>query len=104
MAGKRENQGKPRVSLIMTKALMEVGKVGTMGAEKYDDHNWRGGMKHSFMMDAAFRHLLKYNNGERVDDESGLSHLSHAAWNILALLDYEMNGIGEDDLFKGYKK
>lgn len=101
--GTRLNKGKPRVSLIFSDAILEVAKVGTQGAEKYDDHNWRKGMKWSFMMDASLRHLLKYNNGRRKDEESNLSHLSHAAWNILALLDYEINNQGTDDLFKGYK-
>lgn len=104
MEGKKFDQGKPRVSLVlMSKALIEVSKVGTMGARKYQDHNWRNGMNWSRLLDASMRHLLEYNNGVRIDPESGLSHLAHASWNLMALLDYEQNGVGNDDLFKGYK-
>lgn len=102
--GKKFDEGKPRVSLLSSDAILEVAKVATMGASKYDDHNWRGGMKWSRLLDAAERHLLKYNKGDRIDEESKLSHLAHVAWNLMALLEYEINGVGEDDLFKGYKK
>lgn len=103
MTGKKFDEGKPRVSLIiMSKALLEVAKVGTFGAQKYGDHNFRSGMKWSRLVDAALRHLFAYLSGERIDHESGLSHLAHIAWNIMALLEFELNGVGEDDLFKGY--
>jgi hypothetical protein len=102
--GVRENLGKPPVSLILSRALLEVAKVSEFGAKKYEPHNYRKGMKWSFFIDAAMRHLIKYTIGERIDEESGLSHLSHIAWNILALLEYEVEGLGTDDLFKGYKK
>jgi hypothetical protein len=102
MEGKKFDQGKPRVSLLSSDAILEVAKVATMGAQKYDDHNWRKGMKWSRLMDAAERHLLSYNKGDRIDNESSLSHLAHVAWNILALIEYEKNNVGEDDLFKGY--
>lgn len=104
MQGKKFDQGKPRISLLSSDAIVEVAKVATMGAQKYDDHNWRKGMKWSRLLDAAERHLLKYNKGERVDEESGLSHLAHVAWNLMALIEYEINNVGEDDLFKGYEK
>jgi hypothetical protein len=104
MQGKKYDAGKARISLLSSDAIIEVAKVATMGAQKYDDNNWRGGMKWSRLMDAAERHLLTYNKGDRIDEESGLSHLAHVAWNIMALLDYEANKVGEDDLWKGYKK
>jgi len=100
--GKKFDEGKPRVSLVVSKAWLEVAKVGTFGAEKYGDHNFRKGMKWSRLIDAAFRHMILYVSGERIDKESGCSHLAHIAWNILALLEFEIEGIGEDDLFKGY--
>lgn len=102
--GVKFNSGKPRVGLIVSKAWLEVAKVGTFGAEKYGDHNFRKGMKWSWLIDAAFRHLIAYMTGERIDPESGLSHLAHIAWNILALLEFEIEGVGEDDLWKGYPK
>lgn len=104
MEGKKFDDGKPRVGLLSSDAILEIAKVATMGATKYTDHNWRSGMKWSRLMDAAQRHLLQYNKGNRIDDESKISHLAHVAWNIMALLEYEVNKVGEDDLFKGYDK
>jgi hypothetical protein len=104
MGGKKYDEGKARVSLIVSPALLEVAKVGTMGAKKYGDYNYRLGMKWSRLADAGMRHFISYLSGERIDEESGLSHLAHVAWNVLALLEYEISGTGEDDLWKGYKK
>lgn len=100
MSGIKHDQDKSRVSLVFTKGLLEVGKVGTFGAKKYADHNWLKGMKWSRLLDATLRHLIAFNSGERIDEESGLSHLAHAAWNILALLTYLIMGIGEDDIWQ----
>jgi hypothetical protein len=103
--GNKFDEGKPRVSLIiMSKALLEVAKVGTYGSGKYGDHNFRNGMDWSRIADADLRHLFKFLDGERKDHETNLSHLAHHAWNALALLEYELNNVGNDDLFKGYKK
>lgn len=101
--GTKYDSGKPRLSLLSSIAITEIAKVATMGAIKYDDHNWRKGMKWSRIMDALMRHLAAYNRGERIDPESGLSHLAHVGWNVLALLEYEASGIGEDDLWRGHE-
>ena len=36
--------------------------------------------------DALWRHMLQANQEEK-DQESGLAHLEHAAWNILAIIE-----------------
>ncbi len=97
MSGTKFDEGKPRISLLSSDAILEIAKVATMGAEKYSDHNWRKGFDWSRLMDAAERHLLKYNKGNRIDEESKLSHLAHVAWNIMALLEFEINKIGNDE-------
>ncbi len=97
--GIKYDQGKPRVSLLSSIALLEVAKVATFGANKYQDHNWRKAFKWSRLLDAALRHILAYNGGNRIDEESGLSHLNHAAWNLLALIEFENTNNGEDDLW-----
>ncbi len=67
-------------------ALTEVAKVGTFGAEKYTDHGWKyvekGQQRYT---DALYRHLLATTP---VDEESGLLHAAHAAWNALAVLEF----------------
>lgn len=74
-------------------ALWEVGRVGTFGAAKYGEFNWcyLDNAKSRYK-DALFRHLFQYMQGKDLDDESGLKHLSHACWNCLALLEFELKG------------
>lgn len=69
-------------------ALEQVGLVGTFGANKYTRHGWisvpNGIDRYS---SAMLRHYFKHKNGELIDPESGLYHLSHLAWNALAVLE-----------------
>jgi len=93
--GAKLDYGKPRAALVLMsfgKALLEVSRVGTFGAEKYTPKGWievDNGFER--YMDSAFRHLLVMET-EPLDPESKLSHLSHAAWNILACLELELRG------------
>lgn len=89
--GAKLDQGKPRTGLVLgafSRALTEVAQVGTFGAEKYSDNGWleveNGEQRYR---DALFRHLLAPDD---TDPESGLSHLAHAAWNVLAILELEI--------------
>ena len=51
----------------------------------------------SRLLGAALRHLFAWGAGKGKDDETGRSHLAHAAACVLFLLDYEMTG-GYDHL------
>lgn len=64
-------------------ALLQVAEVGTFGAKKYARGNWlKLDNAQERYEDALWRHLLQYGK----DPESGLDHLAHAAWNILAII------------------
>ena len=89
------------MGLIPQAALMEVAKVLDFGAQKYDRNNWLLGMDHSRLSDAALRHIAQYLDGNDIDSESGLEHISHAACCILMLLQYRLKDIGNDDRYKG---
>jgi len=102
--GTKHDQGKEPISLISSKALLELTRVLEFGQKKYGRDNWRQGFKWSRCFDATMRHLLAYNDGQRVDSESGRSHLGHAMANIMFLIEMEQSQTGEDDLWKGYKK
>ena len=88
--GAKLDAGKLRAGLVLngfSVALQEVCKIGTYGANKYTDNGWRSvpdGQKRYH--DAMYRHLLEHAKNE-IDEESGFTHLAHAAWNILALLE-----------------
>ncbi|MES7616818.1 dATP/dGTP diphosphohydrolase domain-containing protein, partial [Cutibacterium acnes] len=47
-------------------------------------------------VDALYRHLLSWQQGNNLDHESGLPHLAHAAWHCLALLAYQQHNAGQD--------
>lgn len=90
-AGAKLDFGKPMCSQTLgmfSRALMEVAKVGTMGAKKYSMGGWQhvenGEARYA---DARMRHYLYRNMGEEVADDSGLLHLAHEAWNVLAELE-----------------
>lgn len=97
--GAKLDAGKNRLGMVLggfARALQEVGRVGTYGAEKYSPNGWRhvenGEQRY---LDAAYRHLLADAAGECIDEGSGLTHLSHAAWNILALTELRMRSSSE---------
>lgn len=87
--GVRYDQGKGRISLLPGRAIELVMQVGEFGSKKYGDHNYRGGMPVTKYLDAAYRHAFVQwlFKGEDNDQESGLPHLAHAAWNVLAALE-----------------
>ncbi len=93
--GLRYDEGKTRVDLIPADALLEVGKVYLMGSSKYAERNWERGMKYSKVLGPMLRHLYKWMMGADRDEESKELHLSHVAFGALALLAYELRGIGK---------
>jgi len=88
--GLRYDEGKNRLDLLSIPALWEVGLVSTKGCVKYADRNWEKGMSYSRTLGCALRHLFKWAAGHKWDEETGLHHLSHAAWNVMALLHFEL--------------
>lgn len=89
--GAKLDAGKNRLGLVLldfSRALQAVGEVGTYGANKYSDSGWisvpNGEARYT---DALLRHLMKEAAGEECDEDTGLRHAAHAAWNALARLD-----------------
>lgn len=85
----KADKGKLELSLVNPQLVKAVAEVRMYGTEKYgDSENWRK-VEPKRYIDALYRHLLAYIEGNEVDEESGLSHLSHMACNISFLLDRE---------------
>lgn len=94
----RFSAGKMRHDLIAPWALEQLAGVYTYGSQKYDDDNWRKGLRwRKDVFACILRHIWKWFRGEKFDTESGLHHLSHAAWNCFTLMEYERNSIGQDE-------
>jgi hypothetical protein len=88
--GRKDDNDKIRMDLLPFESLEAVAKVLTFGAKKYADNNWQKvDNAESRYTGALLRHLSKHLQGEKIDAESGLSHLSHAATNVLFLVWFE---------------
>lgn len=95
--GAAKGQKLAQLGAIDPDALWELAEVAGFGAEKYDRNNYLKGMRWSLMIDAAFRHLLLFASGADEDEESGMCHAAHAAWQCLALVSHYLHGLGTDD-------
>ena len=82
----RHNNGKPDYSLIPMAALAEVAKVLEYGASKYERGNWLKPTSWEVSFACLQRHMSAWQAGEDNDDESGRSHIAHAACNLLQML------------------
>lgn len=84
--GKKLDAGKLLLHLIPTFFSEVLARVMEYGAitKEYGLHNWKQGMPHTRLYNAARRHLDAWLNGEDID-ESGLHHLWHAATCVLFL-------------------
>jgi hypothetical protein len=82
--GAKDTAGKPRYSLLPRKGCEAVIAVREFGTAKYhgDSENWRKVPQREWA-EACLRHVFKWLDGEENDEESGLSHLAHAATSML---------------------
>ena len=95
--GRKNDANKPRYDLIPPESLEGPAKVLALGSIKYSDRNWEKGMRWGRVFAALMRHLWAWWRREKVDPETGLSHLWHAACCLMFLIAYEERAIGEDD-------
>lgn len=86
-----------RFDLVPANPLEEVARVYGFGASKYSDNNWRKGYPWGWSLGACLRHISAFRRGEDRDPESGLHHLAHAAFHLLALMEFQATGTGTDD-------
>ena len=84
----RFDAGKTDWSLVPWDFVEEIVNVLEFGKVKYAAWNWsrHGGFKYMRVFNSTMRHLLAWARGEDKDPESGLSHLSHAACNLLFII------------------
>ena len=89
--GRKDDSGKILAGILyedFPHALTAVAEVASFGAKKYARGNWKNVLAgRERYNDAMHRHLLAHCCGEKVDTESELLHLAHAAWNALAVLE-----------------
>lgn len=87
----RKDAGKLRYDLIPPEWIEGLVSVLQMGAEKYEDNGWRKRiMEDRRVLASGMRHREAYRKGQKYDEESGLHHLLHSAWNDLCLYYYDI--------------
>jgi hypothetical protein len=104
--GQRLNAGKNRIELLPPEWLWALADVMTQGSKKYDARNWEKGMDWSSMIGCMHRHIAKFQAGQRYDGPkfdrvagtTGCHEMAMVAWNALALMVYDLRGIGNNDM------
>lgn len=95
-AAKRKKVG---LSAVPMGPIFELGEAMDEGARKYGRHNFRevGKIKASVYFDAAMGHLADWWEGQDVDPDSGLSHVTKVIAGLVVLRDSMLHGTFEDD-------
>lgn len=75
--GLKADDGKLRYDLIPLIVEQQLAAVLTFGALKYADNTWQGVESERYYA-ALRRHLNAWGQGEPLDPETGLHHLTHA--------------------------
>lgn len=85
----KADKGKLPISLVPMTIIKDIAAIRKYGEEKYHaPNNWVLVDKQRYV-DAMWRHLIAYQEGEEYDKESGLPHLWHAACNMAFILEME---------------
>ena len=89
--GLKNDAGKPRLSLIESGFITEIGKILTAGAVEYGDYNWHG-LDKGRVKDSMYRHMNTYLSGELTDTSYPFGeHLAAIAVNAMFLWWLENN-------------
>lgn len=88
----------PIFTVIPRRVIAELGIAMLEGARKYGRHNYRvAGVRASVYLDAADRHMSAFWEGQDIDPDSKLSHVTKAIASLTVLRDSMMHGNWVDD-------
>lgn len=89
----KHDKGKLQWNLLPINEVEEIVKVFDYGLQKYGKRNcWQLVENPKIRYEnALYRHFAEYLKGNKFDEESGLSHLSHLVTNGLFLMWFENN-------------
>lgn len=89
---------KAPLSTVPGNVIAEIGVAMLEGASKYGRHNYRAaGVRASVYYDAAMRHLIAWWEGEDIDPDSGMSHITKLLACMTVLRDAMHQDMWEDD-------
>ena len=78
---------KLRWELLPLQDVEDIVRVYTAGAKKYGPDQWQNlpdGIRR--YKAALLRHLVEFDKGNEIDEETGCRHLAQVAWNAIAML------------------
>ena len=78
---------KLRWELLPLEDVEDIVMVYTAGAKKYEPDQWQNlpdGIRR--YKAALLRHLVEFDKGNEIDEETGCHHLAAVAWNAIAML------------------
>lgn len=87
----KHDNGKPEYNLVPPEFNLVVAQIITMGKEMYGKENWKKCKDTDRYVNALMRHLEAYRGGEKIDPESGMSHLGHIGCNAAFLYWFDVN-------------
>lgn len=73
--------------LLPLEDVEDIVRVYTAGAKKYGPDQWQNlpdGIRR--YKAALLRHLVEFDKGHEIDQETGCRHLAQVAWNAIAML------------------
>lgn len=89
---------KAPLSTVPGNVIAEIGVAMLEGASKYGRHNYRvAGVRASVYYDAALRHLIAWWEGEDIDPDSGMSHITKLLACMTVLRDAMHQDMWTDD-------
>jgi hypothetical protein len=89
---------KAPMSTVPANVLAEIGVAMLEGSVKYGRHNYRAaGVRSSVYYDAVMRHLMAWWEGEDIDPDSSMNHITKALSCLTVLRDAQMQGMCTDD-------
>jgi len=89
---------KAPLSTVPSGVIAELGVAMLEGAAKYGRHNYReAGVRGSVYYDALMRHIIAWWEGEDIDPDSGMNHVTKAIATLAVLRDSMMQDNWVDD-------
>lgn len=89
---------KAPMSTVSAAVMAEIGVAMLEGAAKYGRYNYRAvGVRASIYYDATLRHLFSWWEGEDLDPDSGMSHITKAITSLVVLRDAMIQNKVTDD-------
>lgn len=97
--GRKNDGGKPLLSLVSMPAVFGLADVLTFGAKKYAADNWRAGFEWRRVINSLLRHSFEFSHGRDIDAESGLPIIDHVGCCWMFLSEHQKLGLGKDDRY-----